>query len=138
TMSSLRNEPGFGNDRMSTLLALGACLAALIISAPVACASETAASAQTTFDSPQHALDALVGAAEKSDEGALVAIFGPDGDDIIHTGEPARDKKIRAEFVARARQQKRVSIDPKSPDHAVLVIGKEHWPFPDPLVRQDG
>jgi len=137
-MSSLRNELGFGNDRMITLLALGTCVAALILSAPVTCAAEPAASAQTTFDSPQHALDALVSAAEKSDEGALTAMFGPDGEDIIHTGEPARDKKIRAEFVARVREQKRVSIDPKSPDHAVLVVGKEHWPFPVPLVRRDG
>ena len=35
----------------------------------------------------------LIDAAEKYDEPVLDEIFGPDGRDIVHTGEPARDKE---------------------------------------------
>jgi hypothetical protein len=117
------------------MLLMSACVATLIGFAPLARAADTTAQ---TFDSLQRAVDALLSAAQKGDEQALMAIFGPDGDEIIHTGEPARDKQNRENFLAKVREQKRVSIDPKNRDRAGLVIGKDHWPFPVPLVRTDG
>lgn len=127
--------------RMSRMLLMGACIATLLVRAPLARAADPGAGGATeaqTFDSPQHAVDALLSAAQKGDDQALMTLFGSDGDAIIHTGEPARDKKNAETFLAKAREQKRVSIDPKKPDRAVLVIGKEHWPFPVPLVRAGG
>jgi hypothetical protein len=88
-----------------------------------------------TFDSPQAAADALVNAADKYDISTLERIFGPEGDDIIHSGEPARDKERAAEFAAKAREKMTVSTDPKTPDRAVLVIGADDWPFPVPVVK---
>src|SRR5689334_9674146 len=122
--------------RMSRLVLASACVATLIVRAPLVHAADAAAA--QTFDSPQRAVDALLGAVEKGDEQALIAIFGPEGDDIIHTGEPARDKQNREKFLAKVHEQKRVSTDPKNRDRAVFVIGKDHWPFPVPLVRTDG
>jgi len=101
-------------------------------------APEKAAGGTTTaktFDSPQAAVDALLDAADKYDVSALEAIFGPEGDDIIHSGEPARDKKVAADFVAKAREKKKITTDPKTPDRAVLVIGSEDWPFTVPIVK---
>jgi len=101
-------------------------------------APETTASGTTTvktFDSPQAAVDALLDAADKYNVSALEAIFGPEGDDIIQTGEPARDKKTAADFVAKAREKKEIATDPKTPDRAVLVIGAEDWPFTVPIVK---
>ena len=46
----------------------------------------------TGFATAQEAVDAIVGAAEKFDEKSLEAILGPNSYDIIHTGEPVRDK----------------------------------------------
>src|SRR5258706_11034103 len=91
-----------------------------------------------TFDSPQQAVAALLAAAETFDTSALEAIFGPDGDDIIHTGEPARDKKLAADFVAKAHEKQEIEIDPKHADRAGLIVGAEDWPFPVPLVERHG
>ena len=123
-------------NRMTMLVLASACVAALIARAPLVHAADAAAA--QTFDSPQRAVDALLSAVEKGDEQALMAIFGPDGDQIIHTGEPARDKQNRQKFLAKVHEQKRISTDPKNRDRAVLVIGKDQWPFPVPLVRADG
>jgi hypothetical protein len=105
-------------------------------SAPEATASS--GTAVTTFDSPQAAVDALLDAADKYDIAALEAIFGPEGEDIIHTGEPARDKKTAADFAAKAREKKTISTDPKTPDRALLVVGADDWPFTVPIVKRDG
>ena len=67
-----------------------------------------------TFDTPQQAADALVDAAENFDVAALTQIFGPDGNDIVFSGEFAQDRKHAADFAAQARQKKSVSVDPKN------------------------
>lgn len=90
------------------------------------------------FASPKEAVAALLDAAEKFDTPALEAIFGPDGDKIIHTGEPARDKQLAADFVAKAHEKQEIEIDKKHPDRAVLIVGPDDWPFPVPLVKHSG
>ena len=82
-----------------------------------------------TFDTPQHAADALVAAAENFDVAALTEIFGPDGSDIVLSGEFSQDRKHAADFAAQARQKKSVSVDPKSGTRAFLLVGNEDWPF---------
>ena len=89
-----------------------------------------------SFDTPQQAADALVDAAEKFDVAALTQIFGPDGNDIVFSGEFAQDRKHAADFAAEAREKKSVSVDPKSGNRAFLLVGNEDWPFPVPLVKR--
>jgi hypothetical protein len=88
------------------------------------------------FDTPQKAANALVDAAEKFDVVALTEIFGPDGDDVVFSGEFAQDRKRAADFAAEAREKKSVSVDPKSGSRAFLLVGIEDWPFPVPLVKR--
>jgi hypothetical protein len=88
------------------------------------------------FDTPQQAADVLVDAADKFDVVALGQIFGPGGDDIVFSGEFAQDRQHAANFVAQAREKKRVSVDPKSGTRAFLLVGNEDWPFPVPLVKR--
>jgi len=88
------------------------------------------------FDTPQKAADALVDAAEKFDIAALTEIFGPEGDDVVFSGEFALDRKHATDFAAEAREKKRVSVDPKSGNRAFLLVGNEDWPFPVPLVKR--
>ena len=88
------------------------------------------------FDTPQHAADALVDAAEKFDVVALAQIFGPDGEDVIFSGEFAQDRKHAADFAAQAREKEAVSVDSKSQNRAFVLVGKEDWPFPVPLVKR--
>lgn len=102
----------------------------------------SAASAQTTvatkaknFPTAAEAANALVDAADKYDETALLQILGPDSYDIIHTGEPARDREVAKKFAEEARQKMNVALQPKNARRAFLNIGDDDWPFPVPIVK---
>lgn len=88
-----------------------------------------------TFQTPQQAADALVDAAEKFDVRALEEIFGPEGDDIVLSGEYPQDRQRASDFAAQAREKKSVTTDPKTGNRAFLLVGNEDWPFPAPLVK---
>jgi hypothetical protein len=88
-----------------------------------------------TFATAQEAANALIEAAEKFDETALTEILGPDSYDILHTGEPARDREVAKEFASLARVKTNVSFKPKNSRVAVLAIGEDDWPFPVPIVK---
>jgi hypothetical protein len=94
-----------------------------------------AASGQTTFASPEQAADTLIAAADKFDQASLLGIFGPDGKDIVFSGEIGQDRKHAEDFVAKAREKKDVSVDPKNASRALLVVGSDDWPFPVPIVK---
>lgn len=122
-------------------LAALACLSFSVLSAQQTAATDApvakAAPARggKTFSSPEQAADALVNAAQEFDQSALMEILGPDGDDIVFSGEPAQDRQRAAEFVAEAREKKSVSISPKAGRRAFLLVGNEDWPFPVPIVK---
>src|SRR4051794_10702304 len=117
------------NLKLSSLLyAVGAfafsCLLLLGAASPTSAQSPMASSAKPRmFATAEEAADALIDAAEKFDEAALKEILGPDSYDIIHTGEPARDREVAAEFAAQARIKKNVALDPKNRSRAFLEIG---------------
>jgi hypothetical protein len=119
-----------------------ACLAASVVSGQQSPATKTPAAAAGPaagtkgFDTPQQAADALVDAAEKFDEAALRQIFGPEGDDIVITGEFAQDRQRALDFAAEAHEKKNVSVDPKIGNRAFLIVGNENWPFPVPIVKR--
>jgi len=90
------------------------------------------------FDTPKDAADALITAAEKFDESSFTQIFGPEGKDIVASGEPAQDREKATQFAARAREKETISVDPKTGNRAFLLVGNESWPFPVPLVKVSG
>lgn len=90
-----------------------------------------------TFNSPQEAADTLIQAADTYDVATLLEIFGPDAKDFIASADPVRDKNIAADFAAKAREKKVVTIDPKNKTQAVLSVGNGDWPFPVPIVKKD-
>lgn len=87
------------------------------------------------FRTPEEAANALVDAAGKFDVRALEEIFGPDGDDIVLSGEYPQDRQRATDFAAEANEKKSVSMDPKKANRAFILIGNEDWPFPVPLVK---
>jgi len=98
-------------------------------------ATTPASTVTKTFDTPQQAGDALIDAAGKFDVGALEEIFGPDGDDIVLSGEYPQDRQRALDFASEAREKKSVSVDPKTGSRAFLLVGNEDWPFPVPIVK---
>ncbi|HET7441303.1 MAG TPA: DUF2950 domain-containing protein [Terriglobales bacterium] len=106
--------------------------------APKATSANAATPARyKTFSSLQQAASALIEAADKFDVSALTEMFGPETEDVIFTGEFAQDRKHAADFVAEAREKNQISMDPKNSKRAFLLVGKEEWPFPVPLVKKE-
>ena len=93
------------------------------------------ASKAMTFSTPELAAKALVDAADQFDTPTLIKIFGPEGDDIVFSGEVAQDRQRATDFAAEAHEKMTVSVDPKSGKRAFVLVGNEDWPFPVPLVK---
>jgi Protein of unknown function (DUF2950) len=89
---------------------------------------------QKTFASPEEASKALYAAARSNDEKAMLGLLGPDGKEIVSSGNEAEDAQSRAEFVKRYEEMNRLV---KEPDGSVsLYIGAHNWPCPIPLVNK--
>jgi Protein of unknown function (DUF2950) len=89
---------------------------------------------QKTFSSPEEAAKALYTAASANDETALLDILGPQGKDLISSGDATQDAENRAEFTKRYQQMNRLV---KEPDGSVtLYIGPHNWPYPIPLMTK--
>ena len=87
------------------------------------------------FDSPQDAVNALVTAAENHDTNAMRAIFGPEGHELVSPDavQAAEGYKM---FVQRLTAKTQLVTNS---DSCVCVqMGNDGWPFPIPLVKQDG
>jgi hypothetical protein len=102
----------------------------------IAIPSAAGAAGVRSFSSPKQAADALVAAAGRFDVTALEALFGPTFKDVVLSGEDAQDRQRAADFVAKANEKQRVSIDPKTRSRAFLLVGDEDWPFPIPIVKR--
>ena len=91
-------------------------------------------SGQKTFPSPQDASTALADAAQSNNEKAVLEILGPDGQQIVSSGDKTEDAQDRADFVRRYHEMHRLV---KEPDGFTLYVGAENWPVPIPLVKRD-
>jgi hypothetical protein len=76
-----------------------------------------------------------VEAVRLDDQSALLAILGPGGSKLVTSGDPVADKQSRERFIAAYDEANRlvIEIDTK----ATLVIGKDEWPMPIPLVKSN-
>jgi hypothetical protein len=99
---------------------------------------KSAPAAQKTFDTPDQAALALIQAADKYDVPALLEILGPEAKDLVSSEDAVADKNRAAAFVELAREKHAVSTDPTNPGRAELIVGKDDWPLPIPLVRRKG
>jgi hypothetical protein len=110
-----------------------------LVSLTIAALLGTAASAvnaQQAFKTPDEAASALVSAAKTEDRKAIVQVLGPDGNDIVSSGDEVADAATRQKFVAAYDAKHQIAMD--SENKATVVIGQEDFPLPIPLVRKDG
>jgi hypothetical protein len=89
---------------------------------------------QKTFSSAEEASDALVTATQNNDEKAMLDILGPDGKQIVSSGDETEDAHSRANFVNRYQEMHRLVKEPDG--STVLYIGAHNWPWPIPLVNK--
>jgi hypothetical protein len=92
-----------------------------------------AAVKQKGFATPEDAAKAVVTAARNNDDKEMMSIFGPSSKDLIFSGDAVADKQRRERFL-KAYDEKNSLVAEK--DEMVLVIGKNDWPFPIPLVKK--
>lgn len=105
---------------------------AIVLAACLAAPSTAQQPGQKTFSSPEEASKALVTAAQNNDEKMLLAILGPDGKQIISSGDDAEDTESRANFVHKYQEMHRLVNEPDGT--TTLYIGAENWPTPIPIV----
>jgi Protein of unknown function (DUF2950) len=120
--------------RRTAPLSLLACLAVAAVFPLVAV---PAAVAQQSYKTAEKAVDALVASAKSGDQKAALVVFGPDGKDIISSGDEVSDDAVRKRFVASYDAKHQIVM--KGERRATLVIGENDYPFPVRLVRdKDG
>lgn len=88
------------------------------------------------FVTPDDAAKAVLTAFKTNDTTEMKAIFGPDAETDLSSGDPVSDRHDR-EVIALAMGQS-WRWDPLGADRKELVIGDEQWPFPIPLVNVRG
>ncbi|MDT8069074.1 MAG: DUF2950 domain-containing protein [Terriglobia bacterium] len=120
------------------------CAAAIFIACLICVTQSTSAqnqksfapsTSQTGFESPELAAAALIRAAADSDQDSLRIILGPDGNDIVSTGDEVQDKKRISDFIAKANEKKSFE---KHKNKAILLVGDDEWPLPIPIVKYKG
>jgi hypothetical protein len=90
------------------------------------------------FASPNAAAKALVSAAKNDDVADLIAILGPASKEILTTSDPVADQEMRRKFVAGATAKIKLVPDPKEANTETLLVGKDEWPLPIPIVKVNG
>jgi Protein of unknown function (DUF2950) len=109
---------------------------ASLIAAVLAFAMASMANAQQSFKTAEEAVDALVRAAKSGDRKGILIVLGSDGADIVSSGDPVADGSARNRVTEAYDAKHQVVME--GTDKAVLIIGREDWPFPIRLVRKDG
>ena len=64
----------------------------------------------------------------------MLEILGPDGKQIVSSGDEAEDAETRAKFVQKYQEMHRLVKEPDGT--TTLYIGAENWPTPIPLVNK--
>lgn len=127
-----RIKPDFKKLQLAYFLGLVALATALLAYFPARSAAQQ--KGQRTFSSPEEASAAFVAAAQNNDEKTMLEILGPDGKQIVSSGDPTEDAENHANFARKYQEMHRFV---KEPDGSVMLyIGAENWPAPIPLVMK--
>jgi hypothetical protein len=91
---------------------------------------------QKTFRTPQDASRSLLAAVKTDKPAAIEEVLGASSREIVSSGDPVQDEKVRKAFISRFEQMNRIS---KTADGSRrLYIGADNWPFPILLKQAHG
>jgi Protein of unknown function (DUF2950) len=93
------------------------------------------AAGEQAFDSPEAAVNALIAAAKNHDTNSMHAIFGPEGRQLVSPDVVQATAEYKV-FVQRLTEKTQLVTN--SDSNLTLDLGADGWPFPIPLVEQDG
>ncbi|MBN2333767.1 MAG: DUF2950 domain-containing protein [Deltaproteobacteria bacterium] len=112
----------------TVILLVGIVLTCLIGATPAV------ATEQKVFISPPEAVQALVNAVSDNNNVELLAILGPEAEDLIYSGDPVADQKRKARFLSVFNEQHH--FEHEGDTKAILIIGSQNYPFPIPITQQ--
>lgn len=108
-----------------------ALLLVLVLTAEPAPLALAADARQRTFESPEAAVEALIGAFRSNDRKAQLDILGPESQTLVYSGDDVADRNARARFAAEYDGAHRLA---GGGGKVVLYVGKDDFPFPIPLI----
>lgn len=114
----------------------GAILSAVSLAILFALGAGSAARAQQSFKTSEAAVEALMKAARDGDRSVLLSVLGRNASDIVSSGDEVADTAGLKRFVAAYDEKHELTSE--GDNKAIMVIGKEDYPFPIPLVRANG
>jgi hypothetical protein len=124
TTSPLRQ--GYGH----ALVALA--LNTVLLAATLSCAANDESGQARAFNTPEDAAKALIDTVATGGRSDVLALFGPDANDLILSSDPNIARRNREIFSAATREK--WTLTDEGPGRKTLVIGREEWPFPIPIV----
>lgn len=110
----------------------GLCIAA-VLAATCACASTPQVE---TFDTPDQAMRALADVVGTHDTKRAEEILGEGGPDLLRSGDEVADQADSARVQQDIREK--LAFEEHGAETQVALLGQHAWPFPIPLVREDG
>jgi hypothetical protein len=113
---------------LSSLTALAAAILLFMAATP--------AGAQESFKTAEEGFSALVNAARAEDQDGILTILGPDGADIVSSGDPVADAETLKRFLAAYDERHEVSVE--KDNTATMIVGPADFAFPIPLIQRDG
>ena len=90
---------------------------------------------QKSFASPEEAVSALVAAVKADDQKELLTILGPEGDELISSGDETADKVGREKFLNAYEEMNK--LEKVSTGKMILCIGEDNWLLPIPIVEKN-
>jgi len=89
---------------------------------------------QKSFVSPEEAVNVLVAAVKADDRKEMLAILGPEGKELMSSGDEVADKAGRAKFLKAYDEMNK--LEKASAGKMILHIGKDDWSLPIPVVKK--
>lgn len=111
----------------------GAMLLATLLAAGLAGGAALADPA--SYPTPREAVDAVVKAVEAKDKAALLAVFGTENEDVVLSGDVARDRADWGQFLTNYGISHRLKAS--SEGWARFYLGQDQHPFPVTMYRND-
>jgi hypothetical protein len=107
--------------------------AAVVLAVVCAATFSVALAQQKSFSSAEEAVEAAVTAARNNNEKDMLAIFGAQAKELLFSSDAVADKQRREEFLAAYAESHRLVAEGQD---TILLVGKQDWPFPIPLVKR--
>ena len=107
--------------------------AAVVLAVVGAATFSVALAQQKSFSSAEEAVEAAMTAARNNNEKDMLAIFGAQAKELLFSSDAVADKQRREEFLAAYAESHRLVAEGQD---TILLVGKQDWPFPIPLVKR--